>query len=149
MGFMSDKNGGAGGSHIGKGDSTRVGNAERDAAIALLGDHWRAGRLDPAEHELRVTRARAAVTRADLDALFADLPPAGPAPDSSSVATSETVGSLGMRGSTRDTIMALAPFAALVLFFVTHTWLWFLLVPVMGILLYGSGGNRGSRQRGR
>ena len=53
----------------------RVGNGEREAAIAALGEHWRAGRLDPAEHEARTTKAFNAVTRADLDALFADLPP--------------------------------------------------------------------------
>src|SRR5690349_11511815 len=57
----------------------RVGNAERDAAVTALNEHWQAGRLDPAEHERRTTAAYAAVTRADLDALFADLPGGGPA----------------------------------------------------------------------
>ncbi|MHB8186095.1 MAG: DUF1707 domain-containing protein [Dermatophilaceae bacterium] len=38
----------------------RVGNTERDEAIALLDEQWQAGRLDPGEHELRVARAKAA-----------------------------------------------------------------------------------------
>ena len=34
--------------------------------------------------------------------------------------------------------MAVTPLAALVLFFVTHTWLWFLAIPITGALLYGN-----------
>jgi len=44
--------------------------------------------------------------------------------------------------------MALTPFAALILFFVTGSWLWFLAIPVMGILLYGPEGRRKSGRRG-
>ena len=57
----------------------RVGNTEREAAIEALNQHWQAGRLDPAEHERRTTAAYAAVTKGDLDALFADLPGGDPA----------------------------------------------------------------------
>ena len=53
--------------------------ASGSAAIAALNQHWQAGRLDPAEHERRTTAAYAAVTRGDLDALFADLPGGDPA----------------------------------------------------------------------
>src|ERR1035437_5405870 len=60
MDFVSNENREVAGSDDGIGNTARVGNAERDKAIALLGEHWRAGRLDPGEHELRVTRARAA-----------------------------------------------------------------------------------------
>jgi hypothetical protein len=148
---MSNENGEAPGSEDGIGNTTRVGTAERDEALARLAEHWQAGRLDPAEHELRVTRARAAVTRADLEVLFADLPQPGP-PRATTGAVS-TTGNGGYFEGKRETIMALTPFAALVLFFITHSWLWFLMVPVMGILVYGPGGNpedrKGSRQRGR
>jgi len=144
---MSDDTRGAPGSEDGKRNSTRVGTLERDAAIAVLAEHWHAGRLDPGEHELRVTRARQAVTQADLDALFVDLPAPGGAPVSTGAVTVQGGGSF-LDGK-RDTVMALAPFAALVLFFVTRSWLWFLMVPVMGILIYGPGGKRSSRQRGR
>jgi hypothetical protein len=149
---MSNENRGVAGSDDGMGGTTRVGDAERERAITLLGEHWHAGRLDPAEHELRVTRARAAVTRADLDALFADLPPAGPAPESAPVskaAASPTGGASGFLDGRRDTIMALTPFAALALFFITGSWLWFLLVPVMGILVYGPGGQKKPPQQER
>jgi hypothetical protein len=51
------------------GDSgQRVGDADRQAAITALGEHWREGRLDPAEHERRTTAAYRAVTRGDLQA---------------------------------------------------------------------------------
>lgn len=43
---------------------------------------------------------------------------------------------------TRNTIMGLAPLVALVLFFLTRSWMWFLLVPVVGVLLYGADGDR-------
>ena len=149
---MSNESGEVAGSDDGRRDTTRVGNAEREQAIALLAEHWRAGRLDPAEHERRVTQARQAVTKADLDALFADLPLAGPAPVSTGPVVSGPVvsgaTSAGFLGTGRDTIMALTPFAALILFFVTGNWLWFLANPVMGILLYGPEGRRKSGPRG-
>ena len=75
---MSDENRAAAGSDNGKGVARRVGDAERDDAVALLGEHWHAGRLYPGEQELRVTRAKAVVTQADLDALFVDLPGTDP-----------------------------------------------------------------------
>lgn len=134
---MSDENVGRTGSGKGKGITKRVGTADRDEAIACLGEHWHAGRLDPAEHELRVTRAKVAVTQADLDVLFEDLPKPGPAPESTGAVAAVGRGSLA---SLRETVMALTPFAALVLFFVTGHWLWFLMIPVMGILLYGPDG---------
>jgi hypothetical protein len=147
MDAMSDENAGVAGSDDGSGSTTRVGTAERDTAIALLGEHWRAGRLDPAEHERRVTKARAAVTQADLDVLFADLPQGAPTHQSAEAVVAG--GAPGFLEGQRETIMALTPFAALVLFFITGMWLWFLLVPVMGILLYGADGNRKPRRRER
>lgn len=144
---MDDENAGVAGSDDGMGNTTRVGTAERDAAIALLGEHWRAGRLDPAEHERRVTKARTAVTQIDRDVLFADLPPAAPSQESPEAVVAS--GAPGLLEGKRDTIMALTPFAALVLFFITGMWLWFLLVPVMGILLYGADGKRKPRRRER
>ena len=64
--------------------SVRIGTPERNAAVAALDTHWHAGRLDPGEHERRTTLAKAARTRTELDALFADLPdrvaPRVPAP---------------------------------------------------------------------
>ena len=45
----------------------------------------------------------------------------------------------------RETIMSVTPIAALILFFVTHSWLWFLAIPLMGALLYGRDRGRGRR----
>lgn len=60
-----------------------------------------------------------------------------------------TTGNRGFLDGKRETIMALAPFAALVLFFATRSWLWFLMIPVLGIVLYGSGGSSGERKSPR
>jgi len=148
MASMSDENHGPTRSDDGKGTIRRVGTAERDAAIVELDEHWQAGRLDPGEHEQRVTRVKEAVTQADLDALFIDLPEAGPAQVSTGAVAS--AGARGLLEGKRETIMALTPFAALVLFFTLHHWIWFLMIPVMGILLYGpDGGRHGGRGRDR
>ncbi|MEP6649213.1 MAG: DUF1707 domain-containing protein [Lapillicoccus sp.] len=146
----------------------RVGNAEREAAIEALNQHWQAGRLDPAEHERRTTAAYAAVTRGDLDALFADLPggdpataraqDARPAPlQGEVVQTPSSSGIEPQSGSGlfpadswiaqhRDALMGVMPFVALALFFLFKSWVWFLLIPAAGVVLY-SGGDR--RKRGR
>ena len=56
----------------------RVGDAERYEAAGALGEHFAAGRLDQAEYDARVQAAYAARTRADLQALFPDLPEPAP-----------------------------------------------------------------------
>jgi hypothetical protein len=63
----------------------RVSDADRDAAISELGEHFQAGRLDPAELDDRTGRALRARIGSDLDELLADLPrrpqaPARPQP---------------------------------------------------------------------
>lgn len=147
----------------------RVGDAERQAAIVALGEHWRAGRLDPAEHERRTTAAFSAVTRGDLDALFVDLAGGGAQPvtqDSGtpvlsgeavnpSVPAEPPAGGGGLVpvdswvGQHRDAIMGLMPFVALVLFFVTKSWLFFLLIPASGIVLYAGDDDPNGRKARR
>ncbi|GAA1889362.1 DUF1707 SHOCT-like domain-containing protein [Lapillicoccus jejuensis] len=129
----------------------RVGDAERQQAIDLLGEHWRAGRLDPAEHERRTTAAFAAVTRGDVDALFADLPE--PRPAGTGLATTPPAGAPAevpdgsWLDGKREAIMGVTPFAALLLFFWTGTWLWFLAIPIMGSLLFAGSPGRSRRKR--
>ncbi|GAB3451068.1 DUF1707 SHOCT-like domain-containing protein [Actinophytocola sediminis] len=65
----------------------RISNTERDEAVSTLGEHLSTGRLELPEYEERCTRAVAARTRGELEALFTDLP--APHPDLSS-ATSPT-----------------------------------------------------------
>ncbi|MFR9731074.1 DUF1707 domain-containing protein [Saccharopolyspora sp. MS10] len=56
----------------------RIGDAERETAINRLGEHLTAGRLDVVEYDERCATAAGARSRAELDALFADLPGARP-----------------------------------------------------------------------
>ena len=61
-----------------------IGDAERQAAVDALTDHFVAGRLDQAEFNQRMEAAMLARTSAELAPLFADLPPVGgygPAPE--------------------------------------------------------------------
>lgn len=53
----------------------RVSDAERDAVVTELGEHFQRGRLDHAEFDERMTKALSARTRRDLGGLLADLPP--------------------------------------------------------------------------
>jgi uncharacterized protein DUF1707 len=52
----------------------RIGDAERDATIAKLREHFAAGRLTLDELTERIDGALAAKTQAQIDALIADLP---------------------------------------------------------------------------
>ena len=52
----------------------RVSDAERQAVVDRLAEHYADGRLDHAEFDERVGRAMSAKTQADLSGLFADLP---------------------------------------------------------------------------
>jgi hypothetical protein len=65
----------------------RVSDADRDAVVSELGEHFGQGRLDRAEFDERVTQALAARTESDLDGLLADLPSARPAASASSPRT--------------------------------------------------------------
>lgn len=56
------------------GSRVRIGDADRDAAAAALGEHFASGRLDREEFDERLERAWAARTADDLDPLFIDLP---------------------------------------------------------------------------
>ncbi|WP_296149132.1 DUF1707 domain-containing protein [uncultured Corynebacterium sp.] len=55
-------------------NQVRVGDPERSEALDRLGEHFANGYLDVNEFEERTGRAAAARTRADLTALFGDLP---------------------------------------------------------------------------
>jgi hypothetical protein len=59
---------------MGRNENIRVGTAEREQAIAALGGHFAAGRIDVGEYEERCGAASTARTQAELAALFDDLP---------------------------------------------------------------------------
>lgn len=52
----------------------RIGDAERDAAVRALGEHYAAGRLTKEEYDERADTALRARTNSDLRPLFVDLP---------------------------------------------------------------------------
>jgi Domain of unknown function (DUF1707) len=56
-------------------DELRIGTRERDTTIAILADHFVAGRLELEEYDQRLGAALQARTRGDLRQLFRDLPP--------------------------------------------------------------------------
>jgi hypothetical protein len=136
---------------IGDAGAQRIGSAERDLAIGQLQQHYQAGRLTPEEYEDRSVRASRATTWAEVVPLFADLPEPRPGPVRVNLVAPQPrpQGLVPVSDRTRETIMALTPMAALVLFFATgYLWYWFLAIPIMGILLYGPEG-RGKSRRDR
>lgn len=142
--------------------SPRIGNAEREAAQAALDAHLQAGRLDAEEYGERSGKASVARTAEDLTPLFADLPPpyptqsqpAGGAPaalpaPAASPGSSPAPADASTGGSALERvgpgIAAVLPLIALVLFFVVpiaNSWIFFLLIPIGGILFAGSRGRR-------
>ena len=145
---------------------TRVGNAERQRAMDALDVHMSAGRLDPDEYGERVGKASVARTTADLEPLFVDLPAPhatdAVTPDAEGSATTRSAGSTAATGWTPpppdrrgrqkhhgreplggrvgEVAVGLTPFIALGLFFLTdfaESWLFFLLIPIVGVIVYG------------
>ena len=141
----------------------RLSDAEREAAVAQLAVARAEGRLTPTEYDARASTAQTAVTRGDLVPLFSDLPDstagdrariplATSAPASAPTYESPTYESPTARpsralgGRIGDTIMGVTPFLAVALFFITGfqisflwAWVWFLLIPIVGIIIYGPG----------
>ena len=133
----------------------RIGHADREAAERELALHTNAGRLTEQERVERVDAARAAVTRADLDAVFADLPrpdappylqvsdaPAWPGPTVSGPPPTPTPQRHGPTTSSR--VLAVSGSVATLLFlacgmaFDGWAWAWvFFLVPGIVATWYG------------
>lgn len=130
----------------------RLSNGEREQAVAALATARDDGRLQQSEFEQRSSSARQAVTWGDLAPLFADLPrPAASVPRYADATIDRPWGGRvrPLGGTTGATIMALIPFIALALFFITGfglgfawSWLWFFLIPIAGIVIYGPGSTR-------
>jgi hypothetical protein len=58
--------------------NVRIGTSEREDAVRALAEHMTAGRLDVSEYDQRCALATAAKTRAELAAIFDDLPEPNP-----------------------------------------------------------------------
>jgi hypothetical protein len=135
--------------------SPRIGNAEREAAQHALDAHLQAGRLDAEEYGERSGKVSVARTAEDLTPLFADLPEphpsaGAPAPAPSTAASPPAAPADASTGGSAlerigPGIAAALPLIALVLFFVVpiaNSWIFFLLIPIGGILFAGSRGRR-------
>lgn len=116
----------------------RIGTAEREEALAALAEHHAAGRLDANDYEDRRGRATDAVVRRDLTSLFADLPEPRPAlrPAATPGADLTRTPPRGRSAQSKigRTLVSLSPFIAVAAFFVTRSWLAFLLIPVIAIM---------------
>ncbi len=135
----------------------RVGTAEREQALSDLSRHFSDGRLTLPEFDERSAVVASANTRGQLDSVFTDLPSPSLNPSASapldlreSTRPAHTDEHDGVDGwDWRKTAVAVTPIIALILFFVVdvaNNWLFFLLIPLVGALVYG--GDR-SRRRDR
>lgn len=112
----------------------RIGSAEREEALAALAEHHAAGRLDANDYEDRRGKATDAIVRRDLTTLFADLPEPRPTfRPAAGVARPLGKGSAS-QGKVARTLVSLSPFIAIAAFFLTRSWLAFLLIPVIAIV---------------
>ena len=119
----------------------RVSSAEREEALTALAEHHAAGRLDANEYEDRRGRATDAIVRRDLTSLFTDLPEprprlgssVGAARPASTPQTAEGRPATPM-GKLARTLVSLSPFIAIGAFFLTRSWLAFLLIPIIAII---------------
>jgi hypothetical protein len=118
----------------------RIGTAERNAAMKALDEHLAAGRLQVEEYGERSAIAANAITAPELAALFDDLPaphpelpgvPAWPATAASTVpATRAEPTGLQVWG---PRLLVLTPLLAVALFLLTRQWVFFLLIPAVGM----------------
>lgn len=109
-------------------ERVRIGTAEREQALDLLSKQFSEGRLTADEFSERSGAIAAAVTRADLAPIFADLPAK---PD-------VAVTGIERPRDWRAYVMAFIPLIALgFTMLVPHGWLAWLALPVVGMLLYG------------
>lgn len=106
-------------------ERVRIGTAERENALQLLSKHFSEGRLTTEEFSERSAAVSAALTRADLEPIFADLPVKPAAPE------------VEHTRDWRAIVMAVIPLVALgFTMLVPHGWLAWLALPLAGMLLY-------------
>jgi len=130
----------------------RIGDTERETALTALSEHMSAGRLDIDEYGDRTAKVAAAKTRGELLALFTDLPEPHPRfgqsvrarPTAAPATTSESPvpvrAGTGLPQRLAAAVVPLAGIVALVLFFATGHWQFFLIpaaVAILGGVIWG------------
>ncbi|MBV6758265.1 DUF1707 SHOCT-like domain-containing protein [Rhodococcus opacus] len=125
----------------------RIGTAEREQALNSLSEHFAAGRLTVPEFDERSLAVTNATTRGELDRVFTDLPATtAAAPAKAEAADTDR------DQNWRRIVMSVIPLVALVLFFVVpvdNSWLFFLMIPAAGAILFGTRDDRHDRDRRR
>jgi hypothetical protein len=119
----------------------RIGTADREKALDVLGQHFSEGRLTVPEFDERSATIASATTRGQLESVFVDLPAAS---GTASVARSGTdAPAVKDRGiDWAAVVMPIVIFGSLALFFLTdfdQKWLFFLLIPLAGAILSAVG----------
>ena len=132
----------------------RIGTAERNAAMKALDEHLAAGRLEIEEYGERSARASTAATAPQLAELFHDLPAphpelpgvAGPPPVPVAPAAAPVRPEPSGLQAWGPRLALVAPLLAVALFVLTKQWVFFLLIPVIFMVLgsrhHGHGGRR-------
>lgn len=140
----------------------RIGTAERESAAKALDAHLEAGRLGVEEYADRSAAAANATVASELTALFTDLPaphpvlPGPPAPATSAVPATAAGAEVARQPAAAwgPRLMAVTPIAALVLFLLfrdvfAQAWVFFLLIPLVGGVVYGGDRERRARRDDR
>jgi len=131
----------------------RIGDAEREAAVSALGEHYAAGRLTREEHDERSGRALSARTESELWPLFADLPPLrgaapGPRPNPASAVTGATRAATSRGSRSWGVPWPLRAALVVVLALVVVTHLPLLLLLLLGVWLWSRAAGRGRCRSG-
>ncbi|HEX5496502.1 MAG TPA: DUF1707 domain-containing protein [Mycobacteriales bacterium] len=119
----------------------RIGDTERESALAALGEHMSAGRLDIDEYGDRSARVPMAKTWGELTELFSDLPnphpafgtPKPPPMPAQQVSVVPPAPGVPFRQRAMAAAVPLAGLVALGLFLTIHFWIVFLLPAVVVI----------------
>jgi Domain of unknown function (DUF1707) len=129
----------------------RIGTEERDAAMRALDTHLSAGRIDAEEYGERSAKVYTARTWGEITPLFSDLPEPRPAPTPPRPRSPATMVPADLstpvrrdraltsrehqHGRVGAAVISLSPLIAVALFFLTDSWVWFLLIPVAAIIV--------------
>jgi hypothetical protein len=121
----------------------RIGDTERDAAAAALGEHYAAGRLTKDEYDERIDGVWSARFHDDLRPLFADLPSRAPAASRPAPATQIPLGRPARRVPSLGPLVPALVIALVAIVVITGIpWLLFALFWVWVLGGFGHGGRR-------
>ena len=122
---------------------SRIGDAEREAAVAALGEHYAAGRLTKEEYDERAGAAFTARTESQLRPLFIDLPlPHGGRSAAPAAPRRSTVPPPGWARPGPPRRFPLLPVLLIVIGLVLLTKVPWLLLLLVGLLFWARGPHR-------